>query len=70
MIFPDIFIGTQLWDQGILTLLGLTKVEWIASRVPDYGLNEAMMLCGVFGLAFNVAVRLAHYPKSYCSYYD
>lgn len=59
MVFPDIFIGTQLWDQGVLTLLGLEKVEWIASRIPDYGLNEAFMVIGGFGLAYNVVIRLA-----------
>ena len=58
MVSPDIFVGTQLWDQGILTLLGLTKVEWITSRIPDYGLNEAFMVIGGFGLAYNVVIRL------------
>jgi len=46
--------GTQFWDQGILGLLGLTKVEWVASRIPDYGLNEAVMVFGTFGVALNV----------------
>ncbi len=59
MVSPDIFIGTQIWDQGILTLLGLEKVEWITSRVPDYGLNEAFMVFGGFALAFNVVIRSA-----------
>jgi len=59
MILSDIFIGTQFWDQGILTLLGVKNVEWITSRVPDYGLNEAFMVFGGFALAFNVVTRLA-----------
>lgn len=68
MVSPDIFIGTQIWDQGILTLLGLEKVEWITSRVPDYGLNEAFMVFGGFALAFNVVIRLAHRTTPTVSY--
>lgn len=40
-------------------MLGLAKVEWIASRIPDYGLNEAFMVFGGFMLAYNVVIRLA-----------
>jgi ethanolaminephosphotransferase len=59
MIYSDTFIGTQFWDQGVLSLLGLTEVEWIVSRIPDYGLNEAFMVLGGFGLAYNVVIRWA-----------
>jgi len=45
-------------------LLGLEKVEWVALRIPDYGLNEAFMVFGGFGLAFNVVIRLALYSNS------
>jgi len=54
----------QIWDQGILTMLGLAKVAWIAFRILDYGLNEAFMLFGSFGLAFKVVIRLALHSNS------
>ncbi|THH20505.1 hypothetical protein EW146_g856 [Bondarzewia mesenterica] len=46
--------GPTFWDQKILTSTGLEKVEAIASRVPNVGLNEAFMVFGALGLGFNI----------------
>lgn len=46
--------GTGFWDQGLISYLGLGKVEWIKNTFPDYALNEAFMVFGAFGLAFNI----------------
>lgn len=49
--------GPSFWDQGILTVIGLNKVEWINDIVPNVGLNVAFMIFGAVGLAFNIFTR-------------
>lgn len=49
--------GPSFWDQGILTVIGLDKVEWINDTVPNVGLNVAFMTFGAVGLAFNIFTR-------------
>ena len=52
--------GPSFWDRGILTVIGLDKVEWISGMVPNVGLNVAFMIFGAAGLAFNIFTRLVH----------
>ncbi|KIP05510.1 hypothetical protein PHLGIDRAFT_128827 [Phlebiopsis gigantea 11061_1 CR5-6] len=47
--------GTPFWDTPVLTFLGLENVPQIAKYVPNKGLNEAFLVFGVVGLAFNIA---------------
>lgn len=51
--------GTPFWDTPVLTFLGLENVPQIAKYVPNKGLNEAFLVFGVVGLAFNIATRSA-----------
>ena len=49
--------GPSFWDQGILTVIRLDKVEWISGTVPNVGLNVAFMIFGAVALAFNIFTR-------------
>ena len=53
----DVSTGPSFWDQGILTVVGLNKNEWISKRVPNVGLNVAFMIFGAAALAFNIVTR-------------
>ncbi|KAI0319538.1 Choline/ethanolaminephosphotransferase [Amylostereum chailletii] len=48
------FYGPAFWDQKFLTFTGLEKIEVIASRVPNVGLNETFMVFASLALAFNI----------------
>ena len=52
--------GPSFWDQGVLTVTGLEKIEWISGAVPNIGLNVTFMVFGAAGLAFNIFTRWAH----------
>jgi len=56
--------GPSFWDQGILTVIGLNKVEWINDIVPNVGLNVAFMIFGAVGLAFNIFTSCSNVFKS------
>lgn len=58
------FYGPSFWDRGILSVVGLDKVEWIRSNVPNVGLNVAFMLFGAAGLAFNIVTSYSNVYKS------
>lgn len=50
-------LGPTFWDQKILTLTGLDKVDLVTRYIPDLGLNDSFMVFGAFGLAFNIITR-------------
>ncbi|KAF8899396.1 Choline/ethanolaminephosphotransferase [Infundibulicybe gibba] len=45
--------GPTFWDKGILTVTRLDHVP-LVNKLPNIGLNEAFMVFGAFGLAFNI----------------
>jgi len=49
--------GPTFWDQKILTLIRLERIEWISSHVPDVGINVCFMIFSTFALAFNIVTR-------------
>lgn len=53
-------IGPTFWDQKILAVTGLDKVDLVARYIPDIGLNDSFMVFGTFGLAFNILTRSYH----------
>lgn len=53
-------IGPTFWDQKILAVTGLDKVDLVARYIPDIGLNDSFMVFGAFGLAFNILTRSYH----------
>jgi len=46
--------GTTFWDTPALTSFGLDKIPAIADNIPNLRLNDAFMVFGAFGLAFNI----------------
>ena len=52
-------VGAAFWDTGILTFLHLGEINILGMSVPDLPLNEAFMVFGAFGLAFNITTRFA-----------
>ncbi|OSX66842.1 hypothetical protein POSPLADRAFT_1175530 [Postia placenta MAD-698-R-SB12] len=48
--------GPSFWDQPFLTFTRLENVPAIADKIPNIALNEAFMVFGAFGLAFNILV--------------
>jgi ethanolaminephosphotransferase len=53
--------GPTVWDRGILNVTMLDQIPAIAKTVPNFKLNEAFMVFGAFGLAFNIITRYVHY---------
>lgn len=53
-------VGPTFWDQKILAVTGLDKVDLVARYIPDIGLNVSFMVFGAFGLAFNILTRSYH----------
>ena len=53
--------GPSFWDQGILTIIRLDKVEWISETVPNVGLNVVFMILAGVALAFNIITRWVRY---------
>jgi len=51
------FYGSAFWDQGILTLTGLDKIDLVHRTrwLQDLPLNECFLLFGLVGLLFNIA---------------
>ena len=49
--------GATFWDQRFLDVTRLRHIPAIEQRIPDIALNEAFMVFGAFGLAFNIIVR-------------
>ncbi|KAF9554059.1 Choline/ethanolaminephosphotransferase [Agrocybe pediades] len=47
------YYGTGFWEQRIWTFTGLSRVPLI-NKLPNLPLNEAFMVFGAFGLAFNI----------------
>ncbi|KAK7051503.1 hypothetical protein VNI00_004477 [Paramarasmius palmivorus] len=45
--------GPQVWDTPTFTFLGIDHLE-VLQGIPNIGLNEAFMVFGGFGLAFNI----------------
>jgi len=58
------FRGPSYWDQGILTVTGLGRIEWIRERVPNIGMNVAFMVFGAVALAFNIVTSYSNVYKS------
>ena len=50
-------IGPSFWDTGILTITRLDRLPLLPKIIPNFGLNEAFMVFGAFGLAFNINSR-------------
>ncbi|KAH9964108.1 Choline/ethanolaminephosphotransferase [Russula dissimulans] len=48
------FMGPTFWDQNVLTLTRLENIEWIASHVPNIGINVCFMIFSIVALAFNI----------------
>jgi len=46
--------GPSFWDTGILTITRLDRLPLLPKIIPNFGLNEAFMVFGAFGLAFNI----------------
>jgi ethanolaminephosphotransferase len=49
--------GPTFWDQNVLTLTRLENIEWIASHVPNIGINVCFMIFSIVALAFNIVTR-------------
>ena len=49
--------GATFWDQRLLDVTRLRNIPAVEQRIPDIALNEAFMVFGAFGLAFNIIVR-------------
>ncbi|EIM83608.1 Choline/ethanolaminephosphotransferase [Stereum hirsutum FP-91666 SS1] len=58
------FKGPTFWDQKILAVTGLDKVDLVARYIPDIGLNDSFMVFGTFGLAFNILTSYSNVYKS------
>jgi hypothetical protein len=54
--------GPAVWDSGILDVTTLDQIPFIVKTVPNIKLNEAFMVFGALGLAFNITARLC--PRS------
>lgn len=50
-------LGATFWDQRFLDVTRLRNIPAVEQRLPDIALNEAFMVFGAFGLAFNIIVR-------------
>ncbi|KAI0931051.1 hypothetical protein AcW1_001453 [Taiwanofungus camphoratus] len=50
------FYGPTFWDQPFLTFTKLERIPAIAARTPNINLNEAFLVFGAFGLAFNIVL--------------
>ncbi|KZT73418.1 Choline/ethanolaminephosphotransferase [Daedalea quercina L-15889] len=48
--------GATFWDQRFLDVTRLRNIPAIEQRIPDIALNEAFMVFGALGLAFNIVV--------------
>ena len=49
--------GATFWDQRLLDVTRLRHIPAVEQRIPDIALNEAFMVFGAIGLAFNIIVR-------------
>jgi hypothetical protein len=56
-LFTQTSPGPSVWDAKILSVTKLDQISFIARFVPNIQLNEAFLVVGAVGLAFNILVR-------------
>ncbi|KZT02066.1 Choline/ethanolaminephosphotransferase [Laetiporus sulphureus 93-53] len=56
--------GPSFWDKGLLDVTALKHIPAIADKIPNLPLNDAFMVFGAFGLAFNIATSYINVFKS------
>ncbi|KDQ62969.1 hypothetical protein JAAARDRAFT_361800 [Jaapia argillacea MUCL 33604] len=56
--------GPTVWDTGFLSFTRLDRIPAIANAVPEMGLNDAFMVFGGFGLAFNIITSYMNVYRS------
>ena len=55
--YRRVIIGPSFWDTKILSFTRLDVFPVLTKLIPNIGLNEAFMVVGGFGLAFNIFSR-------------